>query len=444
MKITRQLRVDRLAADGTAPVQLTIRWEGNRLRMGVSVTLKPEHWDEEQHQVRAVKGTPHASVNPRLNRAHEAAEGALETARKEGRKLPPAEVKAAVEQALHLVEVAAPVAPVAPIATDFESLYRSWLKDQVDRPRGSSGRPMAKTTRAGFEATLQRFLQYEQARGTSLRVERLDLAWYQDFRTYLLEELGQNLNTFGKHITRLKTFLGWVEGELDLPVHRHYRKFTAPKKRGRVDALDEKELLQVADLDFSDPATREQLLALRVEMGRSTGKHQDEESADAWIAHVELARDKFLECCYTGLRISDANRAAWKDVRGNLIVLDDTAKSGATVYIPFYDDDLFKPVELAERYEHRTPFDLLVPECYRTNEFLKVVQRLVGITRLNLTTKIGRKTFVTRKLYQGVPQRLIMQATGHQTEEAFNHYVGVDELKLVEEFMRKSTRRRAA
>lgn len=101
-------------------------------------------------------------------------------------------------------------------------------------------------------------------------------------------------------------------------------------------------------------------------------------------------------------------------------------------------------MELASRYEHRTPFDLLVPECYRTNEFLRVVQRLVGITRLRLTTKIGRKTFVTLKLYQGAPARVIMQATGHKNEEAFNAYVGVDELKIVEEFMRKSPRRRAA
>ncbi|MGI4873854.1 MAG: hypothetical protein ACRYFX_22055 [Janthinobacterium lividum] len=43
-----------------------------------------------------------------------------------------------------------------------------------------------------------------------------------------------------------------------------------------------------------------------------------------------------------------------------------------------------------------------------------------------------------------MPQRVIMQATGHQTEEAFNHYVGVDERRLVEEFMRKSARRRVA
>jgi hypothetical protein len=51
---------------------------------------------------------------------------------------------------------------------------------------------------------------------------------------------------------------------------------------------------------------------------------------------------------------------------------------------------------------------------------------------------------VTLKLYQGVPARSIMQATGHQTEEAFNAYVGVDELELVQQFMRNSPRKRAA
>ncbi|WP_262903283.1 hypothetical protein [Hymenobacter psoromatis] len=39
------------------------------------------------------------------------------------------------------------------------------------------------------------------------------------------------MNTFGKHVDRLKTFLTWREDELDLPVHRHYRRFVAPRKR---------------------------------------------------------------------------------------------------------------------------------------------------------------------------------------------------------------------
>lgn len=445
MKITRQLRLDALAADGTAPIHLTITWEGNRLRLGTGAVVRPEHWDAELRQVKAQKGTPHASVNPRLNRAHEAAESALETARKAGRKLPPAELRAALDVALALTPVAVQEAPAPEAqATDFESLQKEWMKEHINKPRGRTGKPLSKTAIAGFSATLERFQKYQEARQVVLRVESMDLAFYQDFRTYMLDELGQGINTFGKHISRLKTFLSWVELEKDLPVHRHYRKFIASTQKGKVDALTEAELHQIADLNFKDAATREQLASLRVELGRSTGKHQDEESWGAWLSHVELARDKFLQCCYTGLRISDANRAAWEHVRGNLIVLDHIAKSDVTAYIPFYDDAVFKPVELAERYEHRSPTDLLVPECYRANEFLKVVGRLVGLTRLNLTTKIGRKTFVTLKLYQGVPSRTIMQATGHQTEEAFNAYVGVDELKLVESFMRKSQRRRAA
>lgn len=449
MKITRQLRLDRLAADGTAQIQLTIWWEGNRIRLGTGAVVRPEHWDDDGHEVRAVRGAPYAVINPRLNRASDAAQAAQAQATSEGRKLPKEELKNAVDAALHLAPVveqqaAAAVAVQQEQATSFESLYQEWIKEQLHRPRGNSGKPMAKTTQAGFRATLQRFLGYEKARGVTLHLDQLDLEWYQDFRTYMLDELSQGLNTFGKHITRLKTFLSWAESEKDLKVHRHFRKFTVPNKRGRVDALTEQELAQIAALDFHAAALQPQLEALRTELGRSTGQYQGETSVGAWIAHVELARDKFLECCYTGLRISDANRAAWQHVRGNLLVLDNTVKTDITVYVPFYDDELFKPVALANRYEHRSPYDLLVPECYRCNEFLRVVQRLSGITRLKLTTKIGRKTFVTLKLYQGVPSRLIMQATGHRTEEAFNHYVGVDELKLVEEFMRKAPRRRAA
>ncbi|MGI4866124.1 MAG: phage integrase SAM-like domain-containing protein [Janthinobacterium lividum] len=447
MKVTRELQRDKRNADGYAPVRLVVSWEGKRLRVGTGCLVKPEHWDGKAQLVKVQNGTQHSSINPRLTEASNAAGEAQEAARKQGLLLGEAELRAALTAALTLApaESEQPPAPVATqAAADFESLQRAWIDEQLHRPRGHSGKPMAQTTKAGLYATLQRFLQYAEARGRELRVEEMDLAFYQDFRTYLLDELGQGLNTFGKHVTRLKTFLSWAELERDVPVHRHYRKFTSPSKRGRVEALTETELRQVASLDFHDPARRAQLLALRTELGRSTGQYQGALSVEAWVAHVELARDKFLECCYTGLRISDANRAAWQHVRGNLLVLDNTAKNEATVYVPFYDDDIFQPVALANRYEHRSPLDLLVPECYRCNEFLRVVQRLAGFTRFKLTTKIGRKTFVTLKLYQGVAPRLIMQATGHQTEEAFNHYVGVDELKLVEEFMRKATRRRAA
>lgn len=77
--------------------------------------------------------------------------------------------------------------------------------------------------------------------------------------------------------------------------------------------------------------------------------------------------------------------------------------------------------------------------CYDVNDSLKVIAQLINLTRLNLSTKIDCETFVTIKLYQGVTQRLVMQATGHPTEASFNRYVGVDMLKLLEQFKRHSS-----
>jgi hypothetical protein len=45
MKISYQLHLNKLAADGAAPIHLTIICEGNRLRVGTSAVVRPEHWD---------------------------------------------------------------------------------------------------------------------------------------------------------------------------------------------------------------------------------------------------------------------------------------------------------------------------------------------------------------------------------------------------------------
>ena len=152
-----------------------------------------------------------------------------------------------------------------------------------------------------------------------------------------------------------------------------------------------------------------------------------------FCAEVELARDKFLQCCYTGLSIQDADAVGPDEVRNGIIYLD-RGKWGNPCHIPYFDDALFRPVALTAKYAGRSA--QLVPACPLVNRHLKLIARLVKLTRLNLTTKIGRKTFVTLKLFQGVPQRMVMMATGHTTEASFNHYVGVDVLKLLEQFRR--------
>ncbi|MBO0360641.1 tyrosine-type recombinase/integrase [Hymenobacter sp. BT186] len=441
MDITRQLRRSALNKRGLAPIQMTICWAGHRLRIGSGEVVRPEHWDEENHKVKAVKGSYYHQINPKLAAIEQAAEEALYAAEQAGVLLSEAALRAALEPALKPGKTLNPsVVPATAgegaAPRTFLQLMDAWVQESARKLHPTTYRPMAKTTLDGLKATRQRFALFSQAKQVPLTLEGMDNAFYYAFREYVMDELGQEANTFGKHITRLRTFLAWCEDQ-DLPVNRRYRKFTAPKVYVGVDALTEQELRRIQKLDFHSEQVQQQLLELH-RATHSKANAPEMHNYQAWAAHVALARDKFLECCYTGLRISDAEKLGWQHVKGQMIHIK-AGKTGGECYIPFYDDNLFRLVELATAYEHRAPDGLLLPTCYRVNEFLKIVAQLAGITRLTLSSKVGRKTFVTLKLYQGVPTRMVMQATGHTTEASFNRYVGVDTIKLLQEFMRRSS-----
>ncbi|PJJ59402.1 tyrosine-type recombinase/integrase [Hymenobacter chitinivorans] len=444
MKITRQLRKDLLNQTGFAPIQVTICWQGNRLRISSGQLCRPEFWDEAESKVMPKKGSHYNHINPVLNSISETAEQALFTAEQQRRRLDKAELDGILKNLLQLPPEAAPATPVtsgneSPAEDEksyFFQLMAQWVEAHERKVNPLTFRKIAKSTIDGLHATMARFEAYAQDRGVELTLEGMNTAFYNDFRTYVLDELGQEVNTFGKHINRLRSFLAWCEDEQELDVNRKYRKFTAPSQYVGVDALTEQELRRIYKIDFRSLAVQERLLELRTQ-SHSKGMDLELPSFQAWAAHVELARDKFLECAYTGLRISDAELLGWKHVKGQMIHIK-AGKNQHECYIPFYDDDLFHLVELAHKYEDRAPDGLLLPTCYRVNEFLKIVQQLAGITRLTLSSKLGRKTFVTLKLYQGVPTRLVMQSTGHTTERSFNHYVGVDTLKLLQEYARRS------
>jgi hypothetical protein len=72
-----------------------------------------------------------------------------------------------------------------------------------------------------------------------------------------------------------------------------------------------------------------------------------------------------------------------------------------------------------------------MPIMHDFNGHIPAIAALAGITRLALTTKIGRKTFAKLKIYQGVPKAHVMLATGHKTEASFNRYLGIDEQELL-------------
>ncbi|WP_165768282.1 phage integrase SAM-like domain-containing protein [Hymenobacter amundsenii] len=467
MKITRQLREDLLNQNGYAPIQVTICWQGHRKRVSSGEVCRPAHWNPESREVNFVRGNFSADINKRLADINYAAVSALNLASTERRLLPAEELLAAVNGIVRpAAAVAAPVAeqpaaagtPTRMIGTpEARGWYDEWVEEQAAKMSKKTKRLTSKNTIRAYRSTQHRLQAYEEYRQAPLQFADMTLtSFYQPFCAYVLDHLGKELNTFGKYMSHLNTFLRWCDIEQDLPVHRHYRKFTAPEEYIGVDALSDAELLAIAALRFRDPELQPLLLEgyaaqcqAQADFFRKRGKQQYTTSSPSvespgfalFVQRIELARDKFLQCCYLGVSISDADTMPRTTAR-NQVIEWRRGKSGNACYIPYFDDDIFKPVALAAKYAGQTP--LFVPCCYDVNEMLKVIARLIDLTRLNLSTKIGRKTFVTIKLFQGVPQRMVMMATGHSTEASFNRYVGVDLLKLLEQFKRHSPAQKAA
>jgi hypothetical protein len=437
MEVTRQLRLDKLTKSGYAPILITVCWNRQRLRVFSGERVQPKHWDADRECVASVPGSYYADINGRLDKIKQALEQAQQQAETNREQLTKEQVRDMVDNILN-PRPAAPVVSVpapAPLAgLSVPELFKRWMTEQGAKVSKQTGRPRARTTLTNLNSTYEKLRQFETMRGVQLDLATMDLLhFYQPFWHWFTQDLGQSINTFGKHITRLRNFMNWCE-DYELKVNRQYRQFEAPSLYVGVDALTEEELQEIADLDFAAPMVRNRLY---YGYSAKQGGTLDSPEVVAYIAEVELARDKFLECCYSGMHIADADNARRTDIKRIPGIQDQVlevkrGKTQSSCYVPFFDDNVFKLVALTAKYAGRT--DELVPRCPKVNAHLKTIQRLAGIERITLTTKIGRKTFVTIKVMRGTPIRLVMMATGHSTEASFNHYLGVDLIKLLEQY----------
>jgi integrase len=294
-----------------------------------------------------------------------------------------------------------------------------------------TGRQLSKTYLGHLRGIGRDLAAFEQAAPYPLEFARINAEFYAAFQRYYLTTLGHEVNTFGSAIKKIKSFLYWCEDH-DLPVSPKFHRFEAPDQYKGADFLTEAELQAWAALQVRTPEALAYLAGHFMPPPPRPNRRPGGRAVLTFEQHLERleqARDKFLLCAYTGLRISDADRLAPRHLHGELIRLR-AGKTGVQCLIPFFDDSVFRPVALVEKY---APLGLstCLPLVRQLDEYLPHLQQLVGITRLRVTTRVGRKTFATLKIYQGVPKTQVMLATGHKTETSFNRYLGIDEQELL-------------
>ncbi|SHL98852.1 phage integrase SAM-like domain-containing protein [Hymenobacter psychrotolerans] len=441
MEVTRELRLERLSSKkGTAPIRLTFRWDNRRLRLNSGEVCRPADWSAKLGRVKDKPGTYADLINGTLECWTRAATEAHAAARRVGERWEEERMEAEIRVRYQRLQAEAhgtpaeQLPPLPAVATKpltlLEQLDR-WIEFQAGKVSLRNGKPLTKTYIGRLRNLRQVLATFAQQQHYPLRFDTINADFYAKFQHYQLTVLGNQVNTFGGYVKNLKNFLYWCE-ERELPVTSKFHHFETPEIYVGADFLTEAELRAWAGVDFTTPAARAYLAAHFTPDPAHPGRPGSGRPAVTLEQHaerIELARDKFLQCAYTALRISDADRMAPEHIQDDILRMD-AGKTGIRCLIPFFDDEVFKPVALVRKY---APLGLAtcLPKLHTLDDYLPHVQHLAGITRIQVTTRVGRKTFVTLKIFQGVPKAQVMLATGHQTEKSFNRYLGVDEQELL-------------
>lgn len=135
------------------------------------------------------------------------------------------------------------------------------------------------------------------------------------------------------------------------------------------------------------------------------------------IPRLEIVRDTFIFCCFTGLAFCDMKSLLLSDIQtdnnGNSWIKKERAKTGELCIIPMLDI----PRQLVQKYSsHPTVVAngvaLPVITNQKMNAYLKEIADLAKIKK-HLTTHIARHTFASMSLCNNVSIEVISRMLGH-------------------------------
>lgn len=264
--------------------------------------------------------------------------------------------------------------------------------------------------------TLKNHLKtFENRRRYKVTFERLNLAFYELFTSYLMNDCGQTNNTVGTNISRLKYFLKW-SSKMGYNKFTDYKEseFKAIESDTEMTYLTEEELYRLYELPLT-PNSR-----------------------------LYNIRESFCFGCFTGLRFSDIAKIREDDIKDDELFLT-IQKTRENINIPLND--------YAKNILERNSFRLPVISNQKSNDYLKelckkaeIIER-VKITRFKgaerieavepkynlITTHTARRTFVTVSLEKGMRPEMVMAITGHKSYKNFKKYIKLtDKVKKIE------------
>ncbi|MEI5984449.1 MULTISPECIES: site-specific integrase [Sphingobacterium] len=247
-------------------------------------------------------------------------------------------------------------------------------------------------------SSLKEYVKYKRIK--QLSFNDINVAFYNDYRNYLLNVKKKKISTFSTRVRDIKAFMNeGIDDKLHQNTGHKNKRFIAPKYESTGIALTLEEIRTIQDADI-----------------------------DKYYHHV---RDLFLIGCYTALRFSDYSSLELVEIDDSFIRLKQS-KTNNRVSIP-----IMKGLkEILSRYNNKLP-----PPC-SNQHFNRTIKKICSLSEIGLdrvyeidkygnkimwsskvTSHTGRRSYATNMFKLGVPTILIMSATGHKKEEMFLRYI---------------------
>lgn len=316
-------------------------------------------------------------------------------------------------------------------------LFVQFFKDYYENA------PYKRQTWKKYNTTYNWLTRYEKQFNVKLTFESVNVAFYENFKTWILNQKykpkkdqpprNYSLNYFGSLVKCIKVVMNEAGPYGVLKLHKQTefknKKFKVDSETADAVYLSTDEL----ELMHKFTATPENVK----ELTQDHRPHNLEKKAAA----LNLAKNKFLVGSYTALRVSDFNRLEEVNISTGFITIR-PAKGTAK------NENVVIPIHRVIREILQTGFNLATPVTeQKINKHIKEVARLVGINEPITTARTegrrvvdrtrpkyelisnhtARRSGATNMYLAGIPAISIMKITNHRTQASFMKYIKVSQ-----------------
>jgi hypothetical protein len=230
-----------------AALHCVIRWNQQRLVISSVERIKPSDWNLKTQ--RAKKFAGHTEFNTRLNNIENDIREVYRTFLNDNKQYP------IIPQLRELVKnKLAGIQQAKKLPQTFFEHVKEYIQQASGRENKVTERILAPVTIRVYNQVYNVLKEFAEYRGKAITFEGMNLAFYEDYKSFLQFNKGYAKNTVGKHIRVLKGFLNdarakGIEVHIDLK-HQNFRGVTESVKN---IYLNDEELEFIAGLDLSDP-----------------------------------------------------------------------------------------------------------------------------------------------------------------------------------------------